>query len=342
MVRPPTRIGVVLWTFRDELAEQNAAVLGTLGYTPVPFLAADPLPPDLAAILVGGPFGSMVPLGRRLLAIPVSTRPKLVWHITEQLPDPRFPAWFVLASGRLRAGIERAGYRLGEGDRIDLHPWLKPLAPHAHRFRYVGDLDWLRRTGVLTTLVTGSPWRARRFKAAKFPVQLTISPEFYPGWGQDLRLERDVPVLWIGKPGSRRRVKLLAQLRADLGERGVPLLMVDGHERPYLFGLERTKLLNRTRIVVNFVREPWDNNAMRFALAAANGALIVSEPMLDHTNFIAGEHLVVASPDQMADRILDYLQDEPARLRIVERAYRKLQENSREKALKSVFDNVIT
>lgn len=133
-------------------------------------------------------------------------------------------------------------------------------------------------------------------------------------------LERDIPVLWLGKVGSERRRKLLQRLRAELQARGVELLVIDGEERPYVFGEERTQLLNRTKIMLNLLREKWDDNSLRYTLASHNGALVVSEPTLPHTSFEPGVHLVQAPLPDMADAICHYLQHEKQRRQIVERA----------------------
>ena len=60
----------------------------------------------------------------------------------------------------------------------------------------------------------------------------------------------------------------------------------------------------------------------RFALAASNRSLIVSEPLLPHRpDFEAGNHYVSAPISRLVENILYYLQHEDERQRIVEQAY---------------------
>jgi hypothetical protein len=57
-----------------------------------------------------------------------------------------------------------------------------------------------------------------------------------PDWGADLQLERDIPVFWLGTIGTKRRKHILERVRADLRDRGVEILIIDGIEDPYVFG----------------------------------------------------------------------------------------------------------
>ena len=166
-------------------------------------------------------------------------------------------------------------------------------------------------------------------------------PSYRHDWGADLKLERDVPVLWIGKIATARRKRLLKRLRADLQEHGVEILMIDGVENPYVFGEERTVLLNRTKIVVNLLRERWDDNSMRYRLAAQNRALIVTEPTLPHTPFLPGLHLVETPIEQMAETICHYLSHEEERQRIVGRAYQLITKNSIEEVIAQILEQTV-
>jgi hypothetical protein len=150
----------------------------------------------------------------------------------------------------------------------------------------------------------------------------------YPGWGVDLGLARDIPALWLGKPGSPRRL-LLARLEADLRARGIPLLRVDGEAHPYVFGEERTHLPNRTQIVLTLLRERWDNTAMRYGLVAMNGAMIVSEPTLPHTAMLPGVHYAAVPAAQMAERIAYFLAHEAERAAYVRAARALVEQASR-------------
>lgn len=307
------RIGIAEWEPGDAIAAEGERMLLELGRDPVRFPAHLPPPDGLDAVFFTGPFGSLTPLGRHLESMRPTDRPRLVWFITEQLPNPRIPIAAVRLLGRLRTRMEHWAYRRGDDGAWSPGATRSMLTRFAHRFRYAGDADWLHRAGLLDLLVTGSPWRAGQLRRLGLDPLVVPSPSHYPGWGADLGLLRDVPVLWLGKPGSRRRRRLLDRLEADLKKRGIPLMRVDGIRQPYVFGAGRTELLNRTRILVNLLRAPWDNTAMRYSLAAQNGALLVSEPTLPHTGFEPGVHYVVAPIEQMAERIEVMLADDAAR-----------------------------
>jgi len=169
-------------------------------------------------------------------------------------------------------------------------------------------------------LAITSRWTADFLRARGFdPIVAYLGS--HPDWGADLKLERDIPVLWLGKIAADRRRHLLKRIRAELRSRGVEILMIDGVENPYVFGEERTALLNRTKIVLNLLRERWDDNSLRYYLAAPNRALIVTEPTLPHTPFLHGVHLIEAPIEQMADTICYYLSHDEDRRRIVDQAY---------------------
>ena len=325
----PIRIGIAEWQEGDAIASEGEKLLRALGREPVLFSAQRPPPPGLDAVFVTGPFGSMTPLGKYLESLGSGERPRLVWFITEQLPDPQLPRRSIILLGRLRSAVERAAYRRSEDGGWRLRTGWSGLTRYGHRFRYAGDAEWLREAGLLDLLVTGSPWRAEQLRGLGHDPLVVPSPSYYPGWGADLGLDRDIPVLWIGKTGSRRRLRLLDRLEADLERRGIPLLRIDGIEQPYVFGEARTRLLNRTKIVVNLLRARWDNNAMRYALAAQNGALLVSEPALPHTGFIPGKHFIEVPVGQMADRIASLLDDEVQRREIADRALAEIRKASK-------------
>jgi hypothetical protein len=315
----PLHVGMISWAEGDEISERYANQLADLGHTPHLILANSPLPPGLDAILAWGPLGSLVPIARQLLEMEAAHRPAFGLLLTEQLPNPSLPEWWRYRVGMLRSWIERRATRK-TGDTWQAAPALSWLTFRLKRYRYYGDLFWLQRKDLLDALAVWSGWNAaflrERGLDAFVPQRMRDL-----SWGRDLHLERDIPVLWLGKPGSKRRKKLLGRIRRQLRERGVEMMVVDGVEHPYVFREERTILLNRTRIVLNLLRQKWDDNAMRFELAAYNKAMIVSEPMLPHTPYRPGVHLIEAPIDEIPDVICHFLQDEAARRAIADQAY---------------------
>ncbi|MCA9936344.1 MAG: glycosyltransferase family 1 protein [Ardenticatenaceae bacterium] len=312
---PPLHIGIPFWEPNDGFGNVFLQTLRDLDVPAESFPHDAPIPPDCNALLVYGPFGSLVPLANQLRHLPEASRPALLLFQTEQFPNPRWPEWARYTLSLSRSWVERLAYR----STTTPHSWLTRLIRKGHRFRYYGDLYWLRREGLLTLLITDSYYTENFLRQRGFnPLLSSIGN--HSDWGTDLGLERDIPVLWLGKPGSRRRARLLRQLRTELQQRGVNLLMVDGIEHPYVFGHERTVLLNRSKITLNLLRQPWDDNSMRFYLAAVNGTLVVSEPMLPHSPFVDGQHLIVAPLAQLADTICYYLEHEAERQQLTNQA----------------------
>jgi hypothetical protein len=145
-----------------------------------------------------------------------------------------------------------------------------------------------------------------------------------PEWHADLRLERDIDVLWIGKRRTRRRARLLDQLIPALRQYGVNLYVADGIERPFIYDQERTDILNRARITLNLLPAWYDPALLfRFHMAAGNRSLVISEPCLPHNpEVLPGVHYVEAPVGALVETILFYLEHEAARREIAEQAHR--------------------
>lgn len=320
MDKSALRVGVSNWRRGEEFGSLISSTLSDLGCEAISFLYDARLPEDLDVVLSYGPWGSLVPLANQLLACPLSRRPLFAWWMTEQLSNPAIPEWAHYLVSMIRSRAERLAFRKRALGEWRLDPRLHWLTAKALRFRYYGDLHWLRQQGILSVLAVGSQWIAGFLRARGLdPIVAYVGS--HPDWGADLGLERDIPVLWIGKLATERRSRVLKRIRAELRERGVEVLMIDGVENPYVFGHERTVLLNRTRIVLSVLRAKWDNHSMRYFLAAPNRAMIVTEPTLPHTPFVPGVHLVEAPVEQMADTICYYLSHEEDRQSIVDQAY---------------------
>ncbi len=325
----PLRIGVSIPTHdrNVQMARGVARSVASLGHTPVAFADDDSLPTGLDLVITIGPLSSLVPLANQLIACSPARRPPWALIHTEPLPNPDLPEWFLRSFGALRSRAERAIYYQTSSGAWQPSPSLRRLLSRAHRYRYYGDLFWVRQEGVLSVLAVWSRVIADFLRARGFdPIVLTGGYQL--DWGRDLGLPRDIPVLWLGKPVSGRRVQLLNRLRQELDTRGVPMTVVDGVEHPFVLGEERTALLNRTKVMVNFVRQKYDDNSMRYPLAAHNRVLLVSEPTLRHTYFEPGVHLVESSIDRMADTICYYLQHDDERQRIVDNAYQFVAANA--------------
>ncbi len=313
-MRSPS-IGVVHWGAHDELAEAVTECFSALGRP------AQPVAPTVAGrsgvdlVFTMGPFGPILPWVQQ----PSSHAPQLViWH-TEQFWNPHLPTRIGRGMSWLRSTAERRSAALDPTSGL-VQSAVGFLKGKGHRFRYFGDLMWLQRIGVLHTLATPSAWTTRFLGQRGLPAQ-HINLGSHPAWGADLHLERDIPVLWLGKPGSRRRARLLDEIENALAQRGVKLLRVDGIRHPYVFDRERIALFNRTRLVLNIMRQPQDSNLLRFYLAAPNRAMMISEPLLPHAPFVQNRHIVYAPIEKLADTMVHFLTHEEERRAIAEEAH---------------------
>lgn len=79
------------------------------------------------------------------------------------------------------------------------------------------------------------------------------------------------------------------------------------------FGVARTKLLNRTRIMLVLLRTPHDMPAMRLLLGMACGTLVVCEKCVGTGAFRSGEHFVMAELERLPEVIDHYLTHEDER-----------------------------
>lgn len=315
------RVGLFLWKQNDGIGGALASTLGDLGCEVITFLPGAKVPDELDVVLAYGPMGSLTPLINELLTFPSHRRPVFVLWMTEQLPNPALPAWMSRRLGEARSQAERFVYSQNRQTGGEPDGYLGWITKGAHRFRYYGDLYWLNKENYPFILAVGSQWIAGFLRERGLNTTVAYLG-FHPTWQEDLELERDIPVLWLGKAATRRRKRVLESIRAELRSRDIEMLMIDGVENPYVFGEERTLLLNRTKIVLNIIRTPWDNSGLRYYLAAPNRALIVTEPTLAHTSLVPGVHLVEAKVEEIADTIHHYLTHEEERKCIVEQAYR--------------------
>ena len=126
--------------------------------------------------------------------------------------------------------------------------------------------------------------------------------------GENRNQTRDIDVLFLGKL-NKRRSELLSNIAGQLEREGFRVSIVSRD----CFGEARTALLNRTKIVLHLHKYPWDTPWMRWALASACGAAVVSEPLSNPRPLTPGLHYVEAQLEDLPDTIGRLLQ-EPYRL----------------------------
>ena len=249
-------------------------------------------------LLVGSPTWYPATV-RRLVALAPAARPRVVVFQTEPLALPRAaPFPHPLPSAR-----ELAKIVLRDPRRSDTRSNLRALVRlHRHGLPQV--------LGVAT-----AAWRETLAEAG-------IAAELIPlGWspasGELLSLERDIDVLFLGETRLRHRRRVLRRLRRD----GLDVLAVGSWTDPAFWGDSRTRLLNRVKILLNVARAPGQYGLARFVLGAANGALVVSEPVYAPEPLVPGVHFVEAPLDDLADTCRRWLADDAAREAMVARAH---------------------
>lgn len=266
----PKTVAIVKWSCNDEVTDALQEQIAALNYTPVTFLFDQAIPSDAAFVFSFAPYNRLLQIPRQLAHFK-SNRPVFIHWSTENPPDIRLP-WVVnrtLAMARSRSE-----------SLFDFSP---ALHSRMIRYRIMGDYLFAQAQKWLDVFVESSLVFADWYKAHGVPA-------FFAPWGSvknwyaDLKLERDIDVLWMGQRRTRRRSEILETVRANLAQAGYRMLIADGEENPFLYGAERTRTLNRSKITLSLrAQAPHDNIFhYRFRLAAPNRSLLLTEHELAH------------------------------------------------------------
>jgi hypothetical protein len=244
---------------------------------------------------------------RAVAALPRGRRPPLVvWH-GEPLPYVK------------GAGLRRA--------RLHAREIAKILLRHAMATDPYSNVWRVRRLaaqGLPDVLVVTS--EAKREFLAEIGIPCDVVPfGYHPTHGSDLRLERDIDILFLGALEVPRRKRALRRL----GREGLEIQAVGGWSDPRYWGADRARLLNRARIMLNISRHPGQYSGERLVLGMANRALVVSEPMYRPEPFVPGVHYVEATLDEMPGVMKRYLRDDRGRERVASRGHRFVTEQLR-------------
>ncbi|MCL4266189.1 MAG: glycosyltransferase [Anaerolineae bacterium] len=318
-----TQVAVIEWEEGDGITEVINDELNSLGYSSVTFQPDQPIPCDSGIVFIYGPYGKLLPVLHRLNNIPHALRPVSIYWNTEGLPDLQLPWPFINLLSAIRSGGERwldeLPYQWAR--HLTQTRALSPIFRRMMRFRYLGDLRYAYKKGLIDLIADTSAIYAHLRSHHGLPT-LFAPWGATQKWYDDLGMERDIDVLWMGKHGSYRRRRILYQVQRQLEARGVNMYIADNEQNPFIFGETRTEYLNRAKITLNITRTWYDDNFMRFAMAAPNGSLVVSETLLQHCpQFEPGIHYIAAPVERLADTILVYLQDDERRLQITDNAY---------------------
>jgi hypothetical protein len=306
----------------DGIVEVISDELRALGYRPLPFQIGTPMPEETEAVFSYGPYGRFLTVPCQLAEMPAGNRPILLHWNTEGIPDPRIP-WVVMSPiARWRSWLGRVSdNRVGSERTIRSERLASLMESRMLRFRYLGDYYYAHRREWIDVFADTSEIYAQIHRRQGLPT--IVAPwGATPKWFKDLRLERDIDVLWMGTRGTRRRSAILDRVRSELESHGVRMHVADGKENPFIFDDQRLIYLNRSKITLNITRTWYDDNFSRIAMAAPNRSLIVSETMLPHCPSLqAGKHFVAVPVRDLSETILYYLAHDDERSRIVENAY---------------------
>jgi hypothetical protein len=237
---------------------------------------------------------------RQLEILPQVERPfTVIWH-TEPLPPPK------------SAGIAHPHLHFREIVKVLLkHRQATDVYTNHSRLRA------LKEKKIPDLLVISTP--ARQQFLAENGIDSTYVPLGYhrSEYGYDMSLTRDIDVLFLGALFIPRRKKLLKALHRQ----GINLVTRGSWSDPALWGDDRTRLLNRTRIFLNLQRYASDLSGVRFLLGMANRTMVISEPVYEPGVYVPGKHFISASPDEMPRLIEYYLSHEDERERIASAGY---------------------
>lgn len=316
------RVAIPEWAEDDGIAKMIAFELELMGYQPVLFYFDRNIPDHVDYLLTFGPYDTILPIWEKNASASNHRRPVTIHWNTEGMPDLRIPSRLVGALGAVRSKIGRMRYSGSSLDRFLYSVGhLSRIDQSYKRYRYHGDYEYALRKGWLHVLSDTSYIYSQIRSDAGIPT-------LYAPWGasqrwyEDLRLERDLDVLWMGKRGSQRRGHILENVFKELKSRGLNVYIGDNEIDPFIFGSERTRFLNRAKITLNVTRTWYDDNFSRFTMACSNRSLIVSESLLPHCpEFKENVHYVSAKIEDLADTVVYFLEHEEERQRIVENAY---------------------
>jgi hypothetical protein len=116
---------------------------------------------------------------------------------------------------------------------------------------------------------------------------------------------------------AQGRDRLLTQVQETLVRHGYQFTIVDKG----CYGEERTRLLNRAKIILYLRGYPWETPRMRLVMAMGCKTMVVAETFEDTLPFRPGEHLATSPSHNLAGTLVSYLRNDSTRQRIADAAY---------------------
>jgi hypothetical protein len=223
-------------------------------------------------------------------------------------------------SGLVRQAIER---RWSPTLERGMMPGIPPPGLHGLRtlFRQVQwMLNYARGPRRLVDAVACSLPTRVDYLAQQGVEALFVPVGYHPCWGEDLGITRDIDVLFLGRKQVDRRRRALDRVGAELRRRGCRIVAPEG----YCGGAERTRLVSRSRVVLNLLNFPWEFPGMRLLFSLGCGAVVVTERCATTDPWREGTHFLAAPLEGLAECVADCLADEERRRAFAARARRDM------------------
>lgn len=317
------RWAVVEWTENDGICRAITKELRFFGQHVETFRYDKPFPNDVDIIFTFAPYGRLCQIIRQVENLPVNSRPIYIHWNFESLPNPLLPRPFVRNMGITISKAHEMRNIPSPASRFMVSiPPVFTLANRLHKYRYFGDYFRAFRQHLLDYLFDTSQIFSQYYCQSGLPARF-VPWGTSPDWFANLHLQRDIDVLWIGKRRSKRRSRIIDQVRSQLTSAGFQVVVIDGIENPMIYGEQRTRLLNRARMTLN-VLPTWYDPAFtfRFHVAAGNKSLVITEEHLQHCpSYEAGKHFASSAPENLVETIKHYLNHEDERRELADNAY---------------------
>lgn len=330
------------WDIRGQLYQAQSDAIERLGYQHHCMEENDPIPHETDIILVQGPYGPLTPLIRQLLEYPTEKRPVLVYWFQQSM-DFRRPEWLRNYMGIKLSGLQR---NLPDSDGLltkSENAIFGVLSFKGKRLGYLGDILWMNEHGILDVFGLSSSTYIEFFNDIGID-SIMIPRGYHPSYGCLLNQKRDIALVWMGKMRTRRRKKVIYWLKRELNKRGLEMRIYDGKEADFIYGDERTAVLNRTWFVLNvYFSGPTDELSIRYYIAGANGTVVLTEPGENIYPFTSSEHIVECEIEDMPDTIQYYLENADEWSNISQNVYDLVsQEFTLEKSLRKLLNRAVT
>jgi len=339
----PKKVSVVYWNkwIIAEIGAMVCEVLGHLGYSVLPVDPNKPADPDADVLLLLGDclhFESFLKNYSRS----AKTQRVVLWQV-DPLPPPgifgeieknglRFVKYYLFAMNRsrrlrsvLKKGLSFLAGNVCNYGAVDTEDYYQAVR------RYF----WLKANipaGLIDDIYVSTIPKQKSLES------MGISSRFvpfgnHPFFGSRvLGIERDIDVLFFGAAKLRRKIKL-ARLKRELKKKGIKYVFTKG-----VFGKDRELLLNRSKLSLNLVNQPWDFPGMRFQFYMSCGSAVISERLADTDPYVPGMHYASSDINNLADTIELYSKDDNKRNGLVRAADELISRHTLESSLLKISE----